>query len=299
MNQKKNYLTTPKESGFTLVEVIVAVAILSFVIFATLRVITASLNSITRQGQRVKALHLAQAHLAKLEAESFSKVVPENFVVPPTREYQLESIAYNSQIIDKDASGDASTGDFRLYRSDGTPILSTTDWSYDSGNLRIIDIPIDEVEVGEEVYLEYKYYHRVNEGGTIPSWDGQGIEKGVIRITTDAGTKSSITVKETDKGKNIEPDNYSSATREVSFKKKDEGKSVWIYYLPQRTTDSDGDGYEDPTGNSILGVVESNFCNPDGSLANQITNTKKVTVTEYWKQGRDVQSTTQEIYITR
>jgi len=77
MNQKKNYLTTPKEQGFTLVEVIVAVAILSFAIFATLRVITASLNSITRQGQRVKALHLAQAHLAKLEAESFSKVVPE------------------------------------------------------------------------------------------------------------------------------------------------------------------------------------------------------------------------------
>jgi len=66
MNQKKNYLTTPKESGFTLVEVIVAVVILSFAIFATLRVITASLNSITRQGQRVKALHLAQAHLAKV-----------------------------------------------------------------------------------------------------------------------------------------------------------------------------------------------------------------------------------------
>ncbi|GAG98453.1 unnamed protein product [marine sediment metagenome] len=77
MNQEKNYLTTAKEQGFTLVEVIVAVAILSFVIFATLRVITASLNSITRQGQRVKALHLAQAHLAKLEAESFSRVVPE------------------------------------------------------------------------------------------------------------------------------------------------------------------------------------------------------------------------------
>jgi len=81
VNQKKNYLTTAKESGFTLVEVIVAVAILSFAIFATLRVITASLNSITRQGQRVKALHLAQAHLAKLEAESFSKVVPEILTV--------------------------------------------------------------------------------------------------------------------------------------------------------------------------------------------------------------------------
>ncbi len=55
-----------REAGFTLVEVMVAIAILSFAIFATLRVITASLNSINRQGQRAKALHLAQAHLVEL-----------------------------------------------------------------------------------------------------------------------------------------------------------------------------------------------------------------------------------------
>ncbi len=67
-----------REAGFTLVEVMVAIAILSFAIFATLRVITASLNSISRQGQRAKALHLAQAHLVELETDSFSLIIPEN-----------------------------------------------------------------------------------------------------------------------------------------------------------------------------------------------------------------------------
>ncbi|MCK4617940.1 hypothetical protein KAT45_03445, partial [Candidatus Aerophobetes bacterium] len=138
------------------------------------------------------------------------------------------------------------------------------------------------------------------EGGTIPDWtDTPGIEEGIIRITTDAGTLTSITVKKTDTGENIDPDSYSSVTRELTFESSDEGKSVWIYYLPQKTTDSDGDGYEDPTNNSILGAIEGSFCNPDGSIVPQITNTKKVTVTEYWKQGKDIQRTEQETYITR
>ena len=297
-NQNKNYLTTPKEQGFTLVEVIVAVAILSFVIFATLRVITASLNSITRQGQRVKALHLAQAHLAKLEAESFSKVVPESFVVPPTLEYQLKSITSNSQIVDKDGSGDASTGDFELRQSDGAPILSTTGWSYDSASRKIIGIPTDEVEVGQEVYLEYKYYHLVEEGGTIPS-DGEAGEEGIVKLVTDPGDLNNIGVEEIDSGDSIAPDEYSSSTRELFFNASDEGKSVWIYYVPQKTTDTDGNGYEDPTDDSILGVVEGSFYNPDGSPSDGITNTKKVTVTEYWKQGNEIKSTQQQTYITR
>jgi len=295
MNQKKNYLTTPKESGFTLVEVIIAVVILSFAIFATLRVITASLNSITRQGQRVKALHLAQVHLAKLEAESFSKVVPENFVVPSTGEYLLKSITSNSQIVDKDESGDASTGDFELRQSDGTEI---TGWSYDPDSRKIIGIPTDEVEVGEEIYLEYKYYHLVEEGGTIPS-DGETGEEGIVKLVTDPGDLNNIGVEEIDSGNSIAPDEYSSSTRELFFNASDEGKSVWIYYLPQKTTDSDGDGYEDPTDDSILGVVEGSFYNPDGSPPDGITNTKKVTVTERWKQGKDIQRTEQETYITR
>ena len=64
-------------------------------------------------------------------------------------------------------------------------------------------------------------------------------------------------------------------------------------------TDTDGDGYEDPTDDSILGVVEGSFYNPDGTPVSLITNAKKVTVTEYWKQGKDIQSTKQETYITK
>jgi len=310
-NQNKNYLTTPKEQGFTLVEVIVAVAILSFVIFATLRVITASLNSITRQGQRVKALHLAQAHLAKLEAESFSKVVPESFVVPPTLEYQLKSITSNSQIVDKDGIGDASTGDFELRQSDGAPILSTTGWSYDSANLRIIDIPTDEVEVGEEVYLEYKYYHLIEEGGTAPSSDEGGLKERIIKLVTSVGDtdgngtpgeKSDILgddLTDDDPLSSSDYENFDPQTGELTFIATKQNHSVWIYYLPQKTTDTDGDGYDDPGDKSILGVVEGSFCNPDGSSVPQITNIKKLTVAEFWKQGKDVQSTTQETYITR
>jgi len=287
------------------------VVILSFAIFATLRVITASLNSITRQGQRVKALHLAQAHLAKLEAESFPKVVPENFVVPPTLEYQLKSITSNSQIVDKDGSGDASTGDFELRQSDGAPILSTTGWSYDSASRKIIGIPTDEVEVGQEVYLEYKYYHLVEEGGTIPSSDGEGLNERTIKLITSVGDtngngtpeeKSDILGDDLTDNVLLSPSDYESfdpQTGKLTFIETKQGNSVWIYYLPQKTTDSDGDGYEDPTDDSILGVVEGSFYNPDGSPPDGITNTKKVTVTEHWKQGKDIQRTEQETYITR
>ncbi|MFQ6066348.1 MAG: prepilin-type N-terminal cleavage/methylation domain-containing protein [bacterium] len=328
MNQNKNYLTTAEEPGFTLVEVIVAVAILSFAIFATLRVITASLNSITRQGQRVKALHLAQAHLAKLEAESFPKVVPEIWTIdsggtpPPT--YQLNIYDSNvsaSQILvssdddywyddgnpDTEDLGFDDTGQVKsdgilVADKDGTTYTVTStspppseNYNWDSTTLTLT---FSAGDVGKEIQIYYRYYHLVNEGGTIPSSDGEGIKEGIIRITTDAGTLTNITVEEMDKGKNIKPDSYSSTTRELAFKKKDEEKSVWIYYLPQKTTDSDGDGYENPTDDSILGVVGASFCNPDGSLANQITNIKKVTVTEYWKQGEELQSTKQETYVT-
>jgi len=315
VNQKKNYLTTPKESGFTLVEVIVAVAILSFAIFATLRVITASLNSITRQGQRVKALHLAQAHLAKLEAESFSNVVPEIWTIDSTT-YQLNIYDDNipaSQIFiatdnndwynvigfNNDGNDDGilvveKNGTITFTQAPSSP-PSSGEYLWTQSNLTLT---FSDSDVGTEVQIYYRYYHLVEEGGTVPS-DGEAGEEGIVRLVTDPGDLNNIVVEETDSGDSIPPDEYSSSTRELFFNASDEGKSVWIYYLPQKTTDSDGDDYDDPANNSILGAVEGSFCNPDGSIVPQITNTKKVTVTEYWKQGKDIQRTEQETYITR
>ena len=312
MNQKKNYLTTPKESGFTLVEVIIAVVILSFAIFATLRVITASLNSITRQGQRVKALHLAQAHLAKLEAESFSKVVPES----PTVSSDLYNYVINRfgyQIV-----GDGDTE----YVDDGEIVVYVYDaqqkeWENINyactDNETVDDKPQIQISghKGKTIRIDYKYYHLVEEGGTIPSSDGEGLNERTIKLITSVGDtngngtpeeKSDILGDDLTDNVLLSPSDYESfdpQTGKLTFIETKQGNSVWIYYLPQKTTDSDGDGYDDPGDKSILGVVEGSFCNPDGSLANQITNTKKLTVTEFWKQGKDVQSTTQETYITR
>ena len=99
----------------------------------------------------------------------------------------------------------------------------------------------------------------------------------------------------------LSPSDYESfnpQTKELTFIEDRKGNSVFIYYLP-KGTDIDGDGYKDPLDDAILGLVEGSFYNPDGSTANQITSTKKVTVTEYWKQGENIQSTSQEAYINR
>ncbi len=300
---KRLFVLSGKERGFTLVEVIVAMAIISFVVLATWRVITSSLHSITRQDQKVKALHISQAHLGRLEAETFSRIMPENFVVPSARTYRLQSIIYSSQIVDDDGSGDASTGDFKLYQSNGTEIASDTGWSYDSANRRIIGIPSDEVQVGEEVYLVYEYYHLVDEGATIPWLDAEPTEKGVVKLVTDPADPNSIAIEEIESGDPIAPEDYDSVTRELIFNDSDEGgNSVWIYYLPDSDTDSWGpgdapDGYLDPTENSIVGVVVGNFCNPDGSATNQITKTKEITLTEYWRQAGQIQQAEQKAYI--
>ncbi len=101
----------------------------------------------------------------------------------------------------------------------------------------------------------------------------------------------------------LSPSDYESfnpQTKELTFIEDRKGDSVFLYYLPRDTgTDGDGDGYKDPLDDSILGVVEGSFYNPDGSITNQITDTKRVAVTEYWKQGKDIQRTEQETYITR
>ncbi|MBA7659101.1 hypothetical protein ES703_67065 [subsurface metagenome] len=332
MNQKKNYLTTPKESGFTLVEVIVAVAILSFVIFATLRVITASLNSITRQGQRVKALHLAQAHLAKLEAESFSKVVPENWriagatyslniydpdvsaseiFVSSDDDYWYDDGNPNTEDLGFDDTGQVKSDGILVADKDGTPYTVTLtspplseNYNWDSTMLTLTFSP-DDVE--EEIQIYYQYYHLVEEGGTIPSSDGEGLKEKVIKLFTDVGDtngndtdgeKDDILGEDLTAGNSLSSSDYDSfnpQTKELTFVDSKKGNSVRIYYLPLR------DGQE-PVNDSIVGIVEGKLWDPGSeSKPPKITPStiKQITVTEYWKQGNEIKSTQQETYITR
>jgi len=312
---KKLFFLSRKERGFTLVEVIVAMAIISFVILATWRVITSSLHSITRQDQKMRALHISQAHLARLEAETFSGIVPENFIVPPTHEYQLESIIYNNQIVDEDGSGDASTDDFELYKSNGDPIDSTAGWSYEPSSRTITGIP--STYQGQEVYVDYEYYHLVDEGATVPSNGeslGEGLKERTIELVTSvgdtngngtSGEKGDILGDDLTDNVQLSPSDYESfdpQTRELTFIEAKETNSVWVYYLPDSNTNSSGpdgvpDNYLDPTENCIVGVVAGIFSNPTGSVTDQITETKKITVTQYWKQGGQIQKAEQIAYI--
>ena len=308
---KRLFVLSGKERGFTLAEVIVAMVIISFVVLATWRVITSSLHSITRQDQKVKALHISQAHLARLEADTFSRVVPENFVVPSSQKYQLKSIIYNGQIVDRDGSGNASPGDFSLYESDSTEI---TGWSYEPSSQRITGIP--DTHIGQEIYVDYKYYHLVDEGATVPSSDGDGLKEWTIKLITSvgdtngdgkSGEKSDILGMNLTRNEALDPDedydSFDPRTRELIFIDTRQEDSVWIYYLPDSDTDSSGpggtpDGYLDPTENSIVGVVAGNFYNPDKSAATrQITKTKEITVTEHWRQGGKIQKVEQKAYI--
>jgi len=334
MNQKKNYLTTPKEQGFTLVEVIVAVAILSFAIFATLRVITASLNSITRQGQRVKALHLAQVHLAKLEAEFFSKVVPETWIIGTGGLYRYQLSIYDSdhpflavnQFIDSDFAywylprpdglgfdddGQDKSDGILVADKDGTPYTVTStspplseNYNWDSTTLTLIFSPGN---VGKEIQIYYQYYHLVHEGGTVPSSTGEGLKEGIIKLITSVGDtngnetpeeKSDILGEDLTTGNPLSSsdyDGFNPQTKELTFVDSKKGNSVRIYYLPLRNG-------QDPANNSIVGIVKGNPWDPDsGSTTTEITPTtiKQITVTEYWKQGKDIQRTEQETYITR
>ncbi len=333
---KRLFVLSGKERGFTLAEVMVAMAIISFVILATWRVITSSLYSITRQDQKVKALHISQAHLARLEAETFSRVVPENWVVVATGEtYRYQLSIYDSshpsftinQFIASDftywysatpdglgfsndgeddgilvASADGSTVytcNSATTNETGGPVTPEADYNWDTDDFRLF---FDSEDVGEEIQIYYRYYHLVDEGATIPWLDAEPTEKGVVKLVTDAGDLSKITVEEIESGDPIAPDDYDSVTRELIFDASEEGDSVWIYYLPDSDTDSSGpggapDGYLDPTENSIVGVVVGNFCNPDGSATNQITKTKKITLTEYWRQAGQIQQAEQKAYI--
>jgi len=326
MNQEKNYLTTPKESGFTLVEVIVAVAILSFAIFATLRVITASLNSITRQGQRVKVLHLAQAHLAKLEAESFSKVVPETWIIDSGGTYWL-----NRNILDPDVSPSeifVSSDDDYWYSAglgfspdnnddgiliadkDGSifnrnsPPLSAKQYDWDPDNLRLTFFSDDK---DQEVQIYYRYYHLVHEGGTIPSSDGEGLKEGIIKLITSvgdtdgngtAGEKSDILgddLTDDDPLSSSDYENFDPQTKELTFVDSKKENSVRIYYLPLRNG-------QEPVNDSIVGIVKGKLWDPGSeSKPPKITSStiKQITVTEYWKPGNEIKSVSQQTCITR
>ncbi len=312
----------------------VAIAILSFAIFATLRVITASLNSISRQGQRGKALHLAQAHLVELETKSFSLIVPENWVINSNdASYQLD--IYNPNVSPSEMF--VSSDDDYWYDSDGLGFspndgnddgilvveneegtvtvftrndlspTSPTQYSWDLDNLTLAFLGAK----GKEIQIYYRYYHLIKEGGTIPMFDGEGLKKNTIKLITSvgdtdgsetAGEKSDIMGNDLASGAPLSSSDYESfdsQTKELTFASGKESESVYIYYLSNKGADIDGDGYKDPLDDAILGVVEGSFYNPDGSIANQITDAKRVSVTEYWKQGENIQSTRQEAYINR
>jgi len=316
----------------------VAIAILSFAIFATLRVITASLNSINRQGQRTKAVHLAQAHLVELETNSFSRIVPESWTIDSGAIYQLniydsnvspsemlvsldDSYWYDDDDADTEDLGFDDTGQIKndgilVAAEDGTPytvVLSTpplpSEYNWNSSTLTLT---FSSLDAGKEIQIYYRYYHLIKEGGTVPLADGEGLKEGTIKLITSlgdtdgndaAGEKSDIMGDNLTDDDPLSPSDYQSfnpQTKELTFIEDRKGDAVFLYYLPKDTgTDGDGDGYKDPLDDSILGVVKGSFYNPDGSIANQITSTKKVTVTEYWKQGENIQSTRQEAYINR
>ncbi len=317
-------------------------AIISFVILATWRVITSSLHSITRQDQKIRALHISQAHLARLEGETFSKVVPENWVIeleggdPDEYDHQLSiydssypSFAAN-QFIGSDHdywytaapdglgfSSDGEDDGILVASADGGSVytietastsvtsgpgtLGVSDYNWNTDDFKLF---FDSEDEGNEIQIYYRYYHLIDEGGTVPSFDEEAREEGVIQLVTDPGDSSNIAVEEIDSGNGIDPDEYEyfTSTKKLLFSGHG-GDSVWIYYLPDSDTDSSGpegasDGYLDPTENSIVGVVTGNFSNPDGSPTNNITKTKEITLAEYWQQGGQIQRSEHRAYIT-
>lgn len=320
-----------------------AIAILSFAIFATLRVITASLNSIARQGQRTKAIHLAQAHLVELETKSFSHIVPETWTITGTGDplrYDYRLNIYDSNVspseilvsldddywyddddsdtedLGFDDTGQKKSDGILVAAKDGTPYTVTSTspppseyYNWESSTLTLT---FSSDNAAKKIQIYYRYYHLIKEGGTIPLSDGEGLKKGTIKLITSvgdtdgsgtAGEKSDIMGDDLTSAAPLSSSDYesfNSQTKELTFIEDKEGNSVFIYYLPKDTgTDGDGDGYKEPLDDAILGVVKGSFYNPDGSIANQITSTKKVTVTEYWKQGENIQSTRQEAYINK
>jgi len=329
LNIDKRHSKNQKKSGFTLIEAIIAAAIIAFAIFATWRVITSSITSITRQDKQIKALHIGQACLGRLEGETFSKVIPENFVATSTGliNYKLNEseILGKNQIVDKNGDGHIDEEDFEIYiYRNGTIAPAAQGWSFDSDSLEIKNI---SVNAGDEVYVNYAYYHLIDEGGTIPSSpDREGIKERTIKLVNDPGDDE-YDIKIWDFAKEKDPEyntdrfypflttgdyTFNPNTQELTFSKYDfnsnpdeKADSVWIYYLPENSTDLSGpdgapDGYQDPTDDSVVGVVEGSFWDLNsGSTTSAITPTKRITVTEFWKQERQIRSVKLETFLQR
>jgi len=332
LNVDKKYTKNHGESGFTLAEVVVAVVILTFAIFSTWRVITSSINSITHQENRIKAIHIGQACLGKLEGEAFSKVVPENFIASTSGSvnYKLNEseILTEGQIVDKNKNDTIDEGDFGLYINGVKK--DPAEWSYNS-----LEINIPDTTTGDRVYINYAYYHLIDEGSTprlykplyapLGAYEDEShnsddnpyivkltnfpVDEEIVRnmsgvIYSRDSTSEDIPPPEPD---SLWVDDYTINLSKglLSFDDKPGldpvPDPVWITYLPERaTTDDNSDDYKDPIDDSIVGVVEGSFWDSySGTTTTAITPTKCITVNEFWKQEGKIRKEKIEGYIQR
>lgn len=296
------------KKGFTLVEVIVAITILAFSVLATVRIVTASLGSILGEGKRVNARWLGIACVKRLEGERWEKVPPEVWIITDkeTGDYTYRlNLSLSTQLVTRDDPYwyDTTSG-LGISPSDGNDdgvlvvgggsVFTRVSTSPSSGEYNFdpstFTFTFSSQDAGKEVYLYYRYYAFVDEGGTIPS---------SLTLQTVAQAEWPW-VEEVRTGSLITPISYVSLTREISFQSADVGKRVWIYYLPKRESDSDGDGYEDPALGSIVGVVKGTFWDPErGEDTSLKTQVKHLRVLMFWKEEELIKDLTEETYIAR
>ena len=332
--------------GFTLVEVVIAVAILAFSIFATWRVITSSINSITRQEKRTKALHIGQACLGRLEGETFSRVVPEEWTItgnPPKYQLSIYKLVEDLNLVDGlDISADEifisrddnywydglrfdkdgqNLDDGILVADENGKPLKSEEYSW---NLDELTLTFNSSDIGK-VQIYYRYYHLIDEGSTPRLYkplyaplgaheDGghnsttnpyiikliNPVKKEIVsdiqgNVYTHRYVSENVPPPEPNRG-NSYTINLSKGL--ISF---DNNDPVWITYLPDRdNTDINNDDYQDPTDDSIVGVVQGCFWDiSSGSTTTAITPTKRVTVTEFWKQEEQIRKVELKTFIQR
>ena len=338
--------------GFTLVEVVVAVAILSFSIFATWRVITSSINSITRQEKRTKALHIGQACLGRLEGEDFSKVVPEEWTItgnPPKYQLSIYKLVEDLNLVDgleispdkifitpDDPNWPISDYDnsdgILVADKDGNPYRKVTSSPPNSGEYNWdpnkLTLTFNSDDQGKEVQIYYRYYHLIDEGSTPRLYkplyaplgaheDGGHNSKTnpyIIKLI-DSPVKKEIV---SDMQGNVythryvsenvpppEPDRLWGDDYTINLSKGlisfDNDDPVWITYLPNRdNTDINNDDYQDPIDDSIVGVVQGCFWDiSSGTPTTAITPTKRISVTEFWKQEEEIRKVELKTFIQR
>jgi len=297
-----------RKEGFTLVEVIVAIAILAFSVLATVRIVTASLSSILGEGKRVNAHWLGIACMKRLEGEKWERIPPEVWIITDKETgdftYRLNLSLSTQLVIRDDPYWYDTTSGLGISPSDGqddgvlvvgernvftrvTTSPSSGEYNFDPSTFTFT---FSSQDVGKEVHIYYRYYTFIDEGGTIPpSLTLQTVAQAEWPWVEEVHTRSLIT-----------PISYVSLTREVSFQSADVGKCVWIRYLPKWESDSDGDGYEDPTLGSIVGVVKGAFWDPEkGKDTSLKTQVKHLQVLMFWKEKELIKDLTEETYIVR